>query len=293
MLPKPQLLRSTPEERLQTRAVSTGPTDTYTNEAEVVEPVFAMGDGAFLGIDRPVVDSGEAVYPVLTSRPTVGGPHSDSTDVAETTGAFDGAALSPERIQASFFWRRVDAARFKGMDASLRMALSESLREKLDYEAIRGTGGLLTGTVLANHDQAAGTTFAQYLSQFCYGRIDGRYAMEMADIRILTGAATYADMGVTYRAAEADDNALDKLAAMGGGVKVSAHVPAVSGNKQESVIRLGMRRDMVQPMWRGVAIIVDEVTRSGQGEIEVTAVMLMNTKVLRAAGFYKQEANHS
>ena len=259
----------------------------------MVEPVFAMGDGAFLGIDRPVVDSGEAVYPVLTSRPTVGGPHSDSTDVAETTGAFDGAALSPERIQASFFWRRVDAARFKGMDASLRMALSESLREKLDYEAIRGTGGLLTGTVLANHDQAAGTTFAQYLSQFCYGRIDGRYAMEMADIRILTGAATYADMGVTYRAAEADDNALDKLAAMGGGVKVSAHVPAVSGNKQESVIRLGMRRDMVQPMWRGVAIIVDEVTRSGQGEIEVTAVMLMNTKVLRAAGFYKQEANHS
>ena len=32
---------------------------------------------------------------------------------------------------------------------------------------------------------------------------------------------------------------------------------------------------------------------SGKGEIEVTAVMLMNTKIVRADGFYKQQTKHS
>ena len=74
-----------------------------------------------------------------------------------------------------------------------------------------------------------------------------------------------------------------------GGVRVSAHVPVASGNKQNSVVRLGMRRDMVQPLWNGVTIITDEVTQSGKGEIEITAVLLMNTRILRAAGFHKQQ----
>ena len=51
------------------------------------------------------------------------------------------------------------------------------------------------------------------------------------------------------------------------------------------MIRLGMRSDYVQPLWMGVTIIIDEVTGSGKGEIEVTAVLLTNTKILRAAGF--------
>ena len=49
----------------------------------------------------------------------------------------------------------------------------------------------------------------------------------------------------------------------------------------------------MQPMWNGVTIIVDEVTGSGKGEIEVTAVLLTNTKILRSSGFYKQQAQVS
>ena len=59
------------------------------------------------------------------------------------------------------------------------------------------------------------------------------------------------------------------------------------------MIRLGMRRDMVQPMWNGITVVVDEVTRSGKGEIEVTAVMLLATQIIRAAGFYKQQTQHA
>ena len=76
-------------------------------------------------------------------------------------------------------------------------------------------------------------------------------------------------------------------------MKVSAHVPAVASNKQNAVIRLGMRRDMVAPIWEGVTLIPDEITLAGKGQIQVTAVMLHAIKILRTAGFYKQQSQHA
>ena len=90
----------------EVRAVTPTPGASQTEQAETVQPVFATGAGAFLGIDRPSVGQGQAVYPVLTSRPAVGGPHANSSDVADTTGAFNAALLPPKRIQAGFIYRR-------------------------------------------------------------------------------------------------------------------------------------------------------------------------------------------
>ena len=92
----------------------------------------------------------------LSTRPTVGGPHSDSTDVGETTGGYTADLLAPERIQASFIYKRVDALRFPAMDPSLRMALNGGLEEKLDYEVIAGDDGLLTGANLPNNKRRRG-----------------------------------------------------------------------------------------------------------------------------------------
>ena len=280
--------------RVEHRAVTTGPTNVETVEADVVQPVFATGEGAFLGIDRPTVPMGDAVFPVLTSRPTVGGPHADNTDVAETTGAFDADLLAPQRIQASFIYKRTDVLRFGAMDSSLRMALNAGLEEKLDYEGIAGASGLLTGANLANHNVAAVTAFADYISKFCYARVDGRYAPMQSDLRVLMGAGTYVHAGTKYRSNNADYSALDSMMSKTGGVRVSAHVPAVAGNKQNSVIRLGMRRDMVQPVWQAATVIIDEYgDLAGKGQIEVSAVLGMNTKILRADGFFKQQSQHA
>ena len=274
--------------------VTAAPGDTGAVQDAVTQPVFSTGDGAFLGIERPTVASGDAVYPVLSNRPTVGGPHADSSDVPETAGTWGADLLAPGRIQASYTYRRTDAARFfDGMEDALRSALNMGLEEKLDYEAIAGTNGLLTGTNLANNNTNAVTTFAAYISNLCFARVDGRYARNQSDLRVLMGAATYAHAGSVYRADEADDNALDRIMAKVADLTVSAHVPAVSASKQNTLIRLGSQRFMVQPMWQNVALIVDEVTGSGKGEIEVTAVMLMNTKIVRADGCYKQQTKHA
>ena len=281
--------------RLEERAVTPGPTSVATEEADVLPPVFATGAGAFLSIDRPIVPMGDAVYPVLTSRPSVGGPHSDSTDVGETTGGFTADLLGSERIQAGFIYRRMDALRFPAMDPALRQALNGGLEEKLDYEVIAGTDGLLTGANLPNNNVAAVTTFADYISRFAYARVDGRFAAALGDLRTVAGATTYGHMGSVYRSNNADYSVVDSLMQKTAGVRVSAHVPAVTAaHKQNAVIRLGLRRDMVQPVWGGVTLIVDEYGElAGKGEIEVTAVVGTNVKILRADGFFKQQTQHA
>ena len=263
-------------------------------QAEVITPIFSTGDGAFLGIERPTVPVGDAAYPVLGTVPSVKGPFTGSDDAAQTNATFAANSLSPERLQASFSYRRSDMARFAGLDASLRLALNGGLTEALDAQAISGSDGLLTATNLANHNVTAVSTFALYLKGLLYARVDGRYARSAGDVRIIVGAGTYTHASEVYKASETDETASERLQARSGGLMVSPHVPAVASNRQNALIRLGMERGAaVQPLWEGVSLIVDEFTRATQGEIVVTAVLLSNFQITRAAQFSKRQTQHA
>ena len=284
---------------VEARAVTPAPGDVGTNQSAVVPGVFPASCAAFLGVDMPTVPVGEAVFPVLATNAVVGVPAEGvvpsgtglDTEGA-TTGSFTADVLSPGRLQAAFFYSREDRARFAGMDAALRMNLSDALSDKLDQQILNGTEGLLNGVILANHNVSAVTSYATYRAEFGYGRVDGIYATGIGDIRIVCGSATYGHMAGQFRSTNAGDRAaVEDLMDVTAGVKVSAHVPALSGaNKQNAVIRLGMRRDMVAPIWEGVTLIPDEITKASTGQIVVTAVMLHAIKLLRAGGFYKQQA---
>ena len=291
--PLAMLITRFPDESdLETRAVTPAPSNVGQNQSEIIPYVFPMAAAGFLGVDMPTVGVGEAVYPVLTSTLTVGTPAENAAQT-ETTGSFSGDVLSPSRLQAAFFYSREDRARFAGMDASLRQNLSEGLSDGLDKEIIAGTNGLLTGTNLANHTASAVTTYADYISDFVYSRVDGRYANTGRDVRVVMGSGTYAHAGGVYRHNNNADVALDRMETISGGVRVSAHVPDVASNKQNAIIRLGMRRDMVAPVWEGVTLIPDEITLAANGQIKITAVMLHAVKILRTDGFYKQQTQHA
>ena len=125
----------------------------------------------------------------MTSRPVVRGPYTGSDVAAETDGSYDAELLAPERVQASFSYLRTDAARFGMLGESLREALNSGLTEKIDAEGIAGANGLLTGANLANHAAGGTTTFAQYVSRFAFGRVDGRFAATTRDLKALVGSS--------------------------------------------------------------------------------------------------------
>ena len=218
----------------------------------------------------------------------------EGADADETTGTFSADVLSPSRVQAAFFYSREDRARFAGMDAALRSNLSEGLADGLDKQILAGTNGLFVGTNLPNNAQTTDDTFDSYLNNLCWNQIDGRYAAMPNDLALVVGAATLKDLGSTYRNTSVDRSALDRLMELTSGVRVSAHVPGPSSNRQDVVIRRGMSMTAVAPVWEGVTIIPDEVTKAKSGEIVITGVMLYAMKVLRTgAGLVKQGTDHS
>ena len=291
-------------EPVEARAVTPAPGDVGTNQSEIIGGVFPQACAAFLGIDMPTVAVGDAVFPVLVSNAVVGVPAEGAIPSGTgidaegaTTGSFTADVLSPGRLQAAFFFSREDRARFAGLDSALRQNLGDALGDKLDQQILAGTNGLFTGTILSNNNVNSVTNFVAYKSNFAYGRVDGTWASTVADLRIVMGSASYAHAAATYRASAGASDSIDAALAvlMGStaGVKVSAHVPAVASNKQNSVIRLGMRRDMVAPIWEGVTLIPDEITKASTGQILVTAVMLFAVKLLRSGGFFKQQGQHA
>ena len=284
-------------ERMEHRAVTPAPTNVESQQQPIIPYVFPQSVAAFLGIPQPVIASGDATFPVLTSELSVEAP-AENAVTSETTGAFSAELLPPKRLQASFFFSREDRARFAGMEESLRQNLTMGLMAGLDERIISGdSDGLLHGTNLADHDAAAVTTFESYKSQLAYGRVDGRYATGVGDVRIVMGSGTYAHSATAYRAngnnADGADAALNVLMNDTSGVRVSAYVPAVASNKQNAIVRLGMAMDAISAVWSNIAIIPDEVTKASAGQIVLTAIMLYNFKLLRAAGFYKQETQHA
>ena len=277
--------------REEHRAVTPAPGSTGVDEAPVVQPVFATGDAAFLSVSMPTVAAGDSVHPVLTSRPAVGGPHTDSTSVNETTGAFSAVALPPSRLQASFFYLKSDAARFRGMSESLRSALSMGLSEALDKETIDQISSDVTRTA-----RSSVSDYGHYKS-LVTSQVDGRFAASESDVRVVMGGPTFVHANTRYRAAETSESGVDAIRRMSGGLRVSAHIAGVSGSKQDVIVRRGDRMDMVAPLWSGIdldsSMIIDPFTKASTGEVVITAALLAAFKVIRAGGFARIATQHS
>ena len=55
-----------------------------------------------------------------------------------------------------------------------------------------------------------------------------------------------------------------------------------------------MNRDYVAAVWENVALIDDEITLlKTTGQVQITALMLYATKLLRSDAWYKQQTNHA
>ena len=262
---------------MEKRAVTPAPSDVGQSQSAIAGYVFPQSVADFLAIPSTIVPVGDATFPVLTSDPAAGTPAENAAQ-SETTGAFSADVLTPKRIQASFFWSREDAARMAGMGDALQEALQGGIADKLDKEILVGTNGLLTGTILDNHARGSASDYAHHVSSLLYGRVDGKYAADLADIRVVMGSDTFGNAATKLPTA-GEENALARIRNDSSGVRVSAHVPGEVSNKQNALVRLGTRMDYVAPVWGAVTLIPDEVTKAANGQIVLTAVMLHAVKI--------------
>ena len=277
--------------RTEHRAVTPAPSNTGVNQMEIEQNVFPMAAHSHLMVPTPTVSVGEALYPDVATNATVGGPHTDSTSVSETTGSFATVTIEPARFQASFFYRRTDQAKFAGMSEALRENLSMALMDNLDRYILTQLHGNSGIDKLAN--PTATQSYTDLLNIFMYNRVEGEWVGSPADIAAVGNSDAYSLLASTYFTNSSLGSAIESINRQSMGFRVSAHIPDVASSRATSILRLGMRRDAVAPIWEGLSLIVDPYTRTKTGEIVITAVMLANFALLRTGGFYLAQTYHS
>ena len=229
--------------------------------------------------------AGTAVYPIMTAPTGAGGDVDQAATVANSTGTFAADALTPRRIQRSFTANREDLAGFPMMEDSIRRHLADALSAGLDeYVLTKDAAGLLA---FGTDPTAPGSTsnVAAYIAGVTQA-VDGRHAYQTGDVRLLVGASTYGKAAAAYRATASNETAADWWSMKAGGYRVSDLVPAPASNIQQAVAaRMMGAPHAFAPVWDGVEIIFDPYTLSGDGQVQLTGVMLMNFATVRKTAY--------
>ena len=267
----------------EVRAVTPGPdSGTVTQTKATVPFAFARTDAAALGIAMPMIASGEAHFPALSTSPPAG-PKSKDAAADSTAAAFSLTKRTPKRITGSFLIRVEDLALMPSMERDLRQAIAAAMADNLDSQVIGGSGAgaNLSGLFHQATDVAiAGTkeTFGTAIERFA-GVVDGKHANGFSDVRALIGVNTFALYAALFSNNNKGDlSAYDHLRDKLGGLRVSTRVPALDATGQKGIAVLGAQRQAITvPVWRGVELIVDPYTQAGKGQRVVTAVTLVGS----------------
>ena len=289
----PLALMRSPMVEERTSGITPGPSSAGGDQRPIIPAVFPQSVAAFLGINGQSVGVGEAAVAVVSTSASPGVP-AEGADQAHSAAAFESANLVPSRLQASLFFSVEDAARIMGLSEALRMNLSDALSDELDKQILtNATNGLFAGTNLADNDASAVGTFVTLKKRIVYDAIDGKYATNAGDLRVVLGAASYAFAGGVYRGNNSDVDALEAIMGKVAGVRVSSHVPAEASNKQELVVARGTAQHVAVAIWSGVDLLEDPYSMAKSGEVILTARMLHAIKILRKDGFRKVELQHA
>lgn len=273
---------------VRTSGQSSAPSGTGRDQHPIISAVFPESVAAFAGVAIPVVPVGEQLFPVLTTSATVRAP-AGGDEAADSAAVFTPVNLVPKRLQSSVFFRIEDAAMFAGLEEALRRNLSDALSDALDAKAIAqftvASGGL--------PDPAGPGAFATAFTYAgaVFNDVDGLHATRADQVRWLLRPEQYAHMGSAFATNTARAAAALVLES-GGGLRVTPHLPAPTSDVATTIaVRSGpgFGQNMTAPVWRGITMIRDEVTQSKSGEIRLTAVMLYNVAILRAAGYQRRE----
>ena len=274
------------------RAITPAPSsDTAVNVAPIMPAVFDQSAAAWLGVEMPTVAAGTASYPVITTSVTAGA-RAKSATAPETAGTITPFTVSPRRITGAFRIAREDEAMLPDLEPALRDNLSSVLSDGVDAQVVAGDNqapnlnGVNTQLTAAAAPATGAESFDRYVAAAA-SHIDGLFAVSMADIRLLVGAATYKHAAATFRGTDGETAAQTYLASHTGGFRASRRIPDPANHVQVAIVRRSAPgRAAISPIWQGVEIVRDPFSAAGKGETILTTLLLIGgVAILRPAAF--------
>ena len=282
-----------PRALLETRADAATPAPT----TQPVQPHAIQGFAyptpvhEYLGVQVVPQPGGDAAYPVVTTQLAGGmaaaGVAADSTAAALTVVKH----AADRRLQTRLTLRREDLAAYPAIESALRMNLAQEQETTLDDQVLSGDDSSpnLDGLQHQVTVTAEGTltTFDLAVAKVA-SLVDGLYAVDQKQIRLVVNAAVAQWMMKTWRGTPANGGPNETLWSFLtrelGGLRASARMPASASNVAWCLAhRMGVPGQLgVVTSWGGLTI-EDIYSDSKSGLIHATAVQIVQgVGVLRA-----------
>ena len=166
-------------------------------------------------------------------------------------------------------------------------ALREAMDSAVLNGAVDGPAGLLN-TLAAPDDPTDEIAYSGIITEAAKG-VDGRYAKNLLQIRMLLGSETYQKIAGAFNS-DGTMTGSDYLIQRSGGLAASALIPDAASDIQAGVLaRMEAPGNAVSAVWEqgmSLAMVVrDEFTRANRGEIRLQAIGLWDFAILRSDGF--------
>ena len=271
--------------------------DGQANQQTWIDRVFAGTAAQALGVTMPSVAPGMASYPVLGSdaAPAQRGRTQDATAATITATVTE---VKPTRNSVHAEYSIEDVARLPGLADAIRRDLSAAMVEKIDRTIFLGDASAdedtadITGLVTAaiselELTQAEKVAAATILARFA-GLVDGKYAVSMADLRIVATVGS----NTLWRSTMANENRNETLAAVlaENGITWTTRgeiEAATAADDFGAFIGLarGIENTAVAPVWNAGQMVVDPYTKAKSGEVLLTLHYLWGFEIPRPANF--------
>ena len=250
-----------------------------------IEQVFPTMVGDRFGVDRRMQPVGLATQPVVTAPtagPTATAVGTAATDSAVTLGATN---LSPDRLQVQAVIGRDEISTFTGLMGDVEMVLRDAIADGLDRRAVAemftaGTAPTTSSTVVTYAPGLAAVTAA----------LDGRYAGSCKDLAVLVGPETGRLFETLYRSDESEVTLAMRLMDACEAYRISANVAAAASDDQEMLVArgAGAHVGVVQVIWgAGIEILDDPYSLSSEGQRRISACVMTDVEVVRAAVYHR------
>ena len=267
--------------------VTAAPTTDVTVEKPFLPYLFPQSGAAYLGVATEMVDPGTAEYPRISAKVTTARA-AGSAEISNSDVTVASTGLSPARFGANTTYKTVDSLRWAGYTDALTDHLREAISDAFDVYVLKGaSNGFETTSALTTVDASAEFAYGDYLGLFG-AAVDGRYASEASDVRLLCHPDGYAHALSKLNAA--GESALEGSRRIGGGLRASANLSAKSSMKILGILAKGIgRRNATAAIWRGAQIQEDSLSRNAFGETHLHVTMFADFRIVDPGGFARHE----
>ena len=282
-------------------AVSTFQANTAElQEIAYLERIFAESLTMHLGVSMHSVGAGEAFASVLTTGTT---PETVavSTAVDAIAGVITNVVMAPVRMSAAYLVQIEDLARTAMIENRLRSDLNMAISNEMDKQVIAGDAQLKTPTGLrggagdvdvskaTSFGHATPTTAFTGTTKIHIDLVDGQYATTHGQIAEALSPWYYNTLS-NLRTTNAETDTMEVLSKKGIQFRSSLHMgavgePAVNGSAGVVCLKRGSSNAAIVAMWPTISLIRDIYTQAAKGQVRLTANILWNFAMIRAANY--------